>query len=156
MESKWRLTEIEFACRGRFSEFNQGGRHARLFRIRRNALFSSAQVSAERDSRPRPAWRRERGSSAEISICRKSWAGTISAPVDQAAAFKACCLKSGPASIIMLVVWVCMWTEDLRRLSFLLSDLQTSHLQLITGTPWEVPVPRKFIFKNSRFKFLHL
>jgi hypothetical protein len=37
-------------------------------------------------------------------------------------------------------------TEDRKRLSFGLSEVQTSQVQPITGTPWEVPVPKNFNF----------
>ena len=43
--------------------------------------------------------------------------------------------------------------EDLRRLSFELEDLHTVHVQVITGTPCEVPVPSTvtipFLFNYS-------
>jgi hypothetical protein len=44
--------------------------------------------------------------------------------------------------------------EERRRWSLWLSDVQTSHLQAITGMPCEVPVPRNVIFKSEFFKYL--
>jgi hypothetical protein len=40
--------------------------------------------------------------------------------------------------------------EQRKRLSFKSVDLHTAQVQAITGTPWEVPVPRKvtFIFQT--------
>lgn len=45
--------------------------------------------------------------------------------------------------------------DDLSRLSFGLEDLQTRHLQVITGTPMEVAVPRKvtlILFAMKKFE----
>jgi hypothetical protein len=37
-------------------------------------------------------------------------------------------------------------TEERKRLSLGFSEVHTSHVQPITGTPWEVPVPKNFNF----------
>lgn len=38
-------------------------------------------------------------------------------------------------------------TEERSRLSFASVERHTLQLQAMTGTPWEVPVPRKVTFK---------
>ena len=54
-----------------------------------------AAVSVVKDSHPRPASKRAFGSSTQKKICWKNWAGTICVRVDQAAAFKNCCMRAG-------------------------------------------------------------
>ena len=50
----------------------------------------------------------------------------------------------------MIMVRVSVWisTEDLKRLSRGSADWQVSQEQAITGTPCEVPVPKKVTFSN--------
>ena len=51
---------------------------------------------------------------------------------------------------------VCTSTEDRKRLSRGSVERQVSHLQAITGTPCEVPVPKKVIFSNfGRLDAIH-
>jgi hypothetical protein len=57
-----------------------------------------------------------------------------------------CCLKSGPQSMMILLLFFSMAMDDRSRLSRRSVDLHTSQLHAITGTPWEVPVPRNVIF----------
>ena len=48
-------------------------------------------------------------------------------------------------SITILVLLSLIRIDVLSLLSSLFVDKQTSHLQVITGTPWDVPVPKKVI-----------
>ena len=62
-----------------------------------------------------------------------------------------CCLKSGPASIMIFIPFILIKIELRKRLSFKSLDRHTSQLQPIRGTPCEVPVPRNVIFKFFPF-----
>ena len=58
---------------------------------------------------------------------------------------RACCLKSGPASMSILMPFASMKADVRRRLSRASLDLQTSQLQPRRGTPKDVPVPKNVI-----------
>jgi hypothetical protein len=54
----------------------------------------------------------------------------------------------------MLVSLVWIKTDDRNLLSLGSVDLQTSQWQPITGTPWEVPVPKNVTLTISLFGFV--
>jgi hypothetical protein len=51
----------------------------------------------------------------------------------------------------MFVLSASISTEDRNRLSFEFSERQTSQSQAIIGTPCDVPVPKKVIFKLPEY-----
>ncbi|MCK7531602.1 MAG: hypothetical protein MZV63_11505 [Marinilabiliales bacterium] len=69
-------------------------------------------------------------------------------------ALSICCLKSGPASITIVLAGSLDHQRSPEPLVH--ADQQTvhtAHSQAITGTPWDVPVPRKVIFTGSFYRF---
>ena len=58
-----------------------------------------------------------------------------------------CWRKSGPESITKLFPSTSSIIELRKRASFESDELHTRQLQQITGTPVDVPVPRKVTFK---------
>ena len=48
---------------------------------------------------------------------------------------------------------ICMCTEQRKRLSLASVDEQLSHEHPITGTPWDVPVPKNVTFRFNQSAF---